>query len=46
MSASSLIAGFIADKIGPSKTTIVAATISILWGLGWTIATRKLWREK
>ncbi len=46
MSASSLIAGFIADKIGPSKTTICAAAISITWGLCWTIFTLKLWREK
>ena len=46
MSASSLLAGFIADKIGPSKTTICAAAISTLWGLVWTISTYKLWREK
>src|SRR6185369_9204478 len=46
MSASSIVAGFIADKIGPSKTTICAAAISIMWGLTWTIVTRKLWREK
>src|SRR5205085_2870912 len=46
MSASSLLAGFVADRIGPASTTICAATISIGWGAVWTIATRKLWNNK
>ena len=45
MSTSSLIAGLIADKIGPVKTTIGAAILSIAWGTTWTIVTYRLWRR-
>jgi MFS family permease len=44
MSASSICAGVLADHRGAPTGTAVVASICILWGVGWGLATWRLWR--
>lgn len=44
MSISSLLAGMLSDRLGPTMSTVSIASLSILWALFWGAWTWKLWR--
>jgi MFS family permease len=44
MSISSLVAGALADRFGPTTATISTASLSVLWALLWGAWTWRLWR--
>ena len=44
MSASSLVAGIIADKFGPVIGTVGVASICVVWAVVWGVWTWRLWR--
>ncbi|HYM62053.1 MAG TPA: MFS transporter [Thermoanaerobaculia bacterium] len=45
MSVSSLLAGVASDRLGPVIATAGTASICLVWGVFWSIWTRKLWRR-
>ena len=44
MAISSLAAGMVADRFGPTVATVGIASVSILWGIFWGAWTWRLWR--
>ena len=44
MSLSSLATGIVSDRFGPTIATVAAASLTIVWALGWALWTWKLWR--
>ncbi|MEO8218787.1 MAG: MFS transporter [Acidobacteriota bacterium] len=46
ISVSSLATGLMADAIGPSLATAIAASFCIAWGVVWGVRTRHLWRSE
>ncbi len=44
ISISSLVAGMVADRFGPTTAAVGAASISVLWALFWGAWTWRLWR--
>ncbi|MGE0538634.1 MAG: MFS transporter [Dehalococcoidia bacterium] len=42
-SISSVIAGVLADGIGPRATVLLMGTLALAWGAFWTLWTRRLW---
>jgi hypothetical protein len=42
-SASSVVAGVLADGIGPRATVLLMGTLALAWGGFWTLWTRRLW---
>jgi MFS family permease len=42
-SISSVIAGVLADVIGPRPTVLLMGTLALAWGALWTLGTRRLW---
>ncbi|PYQ29962.1 MAG: hypothetical protein DMF56_09555 [Acidobacteria bacterium] len=45
MAISSLGAGLASDHFGPFVATVSAATLSLLFGIVWSVATWRLWRR-
>jgi hypothetical protein len=43
MAISGLSAGIASDTFGPTAATVGIASVCLLFGIGWAIATRKLW---
>jgi MFS family permease len=44
MAISSLAAGLLSDRFGPTAATITVATLAVAWGVFWGAWTWKLWR--
>jgi hypothetical protein len=44
MSLSSLAAGVLSDRLGPSTATVVTASFCVAWAIFWAAWTWKLWR--
>ncbi len=44
MSISSLGAGIVSDRFGPTVATVGVASIAILWGVAWGATTWRLWK--
>lgn len=42
-SISSVVAGVLADAIGPQPTVLLMGTLALAWGVVWTLWTRRLW---
>ena len=45
MAMSGLAAGIASDRFGPAAATVGVASVCLLFGIGWAIATWKLWRS-
>ncbi len=43
-SLSTICAGLLADAIGPVPTALAGGLLMLAWGVGWALATRRLWR--
>jgi MFS family permease len=44
MSISSLFAGILSDRIGPTTATVITASICVAWAIFWGAWTWRLWR--
>ena len=43
ISISSVVAGVLADAIGPTPTALIMGLLALLWGVVWTLWTRGVW---
>src|SRR5262249_56855160 len=46
MAVSSLVAGVLSDRLGPTPATVAIASLSVGWALFWGTWTWKLWRRR